>query len=161
MPATRLPSLERAPDDRGLPDPLDASPRLTRRDRSLTRERVLDRDRHARSRFRGAVCTDYAPDEAAFCRFTQQGFLRLATNPSVFGKEAIDLDHAWGVYDSLRNDERVTFAPEPVNLETHWRVFTARQSRSHRVWSDAYLAAFARCADMELVTGVDLILSIA
>ena len=28
---------------------------------------------------------------AAFCRFTQQGFLRLATNPSVFQDEAVTL----------------------------------------------------------------------
>lgn len=30
-----------------------------------------------------------------FCRLTQQGFLRLATNPSVFGKNAVTLPDAW------------------------------------------------------------------
>ena len=34
----------------------------------------------------GAVCF--------FCRFTQQGFLRLASNPSVFGKDALTMPDA-------------------------------------------------------------------
>src|SRR3954469_17930456 len=40
----------------------------------------------------------------AFClfrRLTQQGFLRLATNPSVFGKDAVPLPKAWQLYDTL------------------------------------------------------------
>ena len=35
-----------------------------------------------------------ATGSCAFCRLTQQGFLRLATNPSVFGDEALTLKRA-------------------------------------------------------------------
>lgn len=34
-------------------------------------------------------------DICFFCRLTQQGFLRLATNPSVFSSDALTLTDAW------------------------------------------------------------------
>ncbi len=34
-----------------------------------------------------------------FCRTTQQGFLRLATNAVVFGDSALNLSEAWKKYD--------------------------------------------------------------
>lgn len=37
-----------------------------------------------------------ADDSCLFCRLTQQGFLRLATNPKAFGDEAVSLSAAWG-----------------------------------------------------------------
>jgi uncharacterized protein len=39
-----------------------------------------------------------------FCRLTQQGFLRLATNSSIFGKHALTLSDAWQKYDLLMSD---------------------------------------------------------
>ena len=51
--------------------------------------------------------------ECAFCRLTQQGFLRIATNPSVFKDEAVTMTQAWGLYDKLQGDERVHFLQEP------------------------------------------------
>ena len=56
-----------------------------------------------------------------FCRLTQQGFLRLATNPSVFGKDAVTLPDAWQKYAVFLSDPRVAFAGEPAGLETQWR----------------------------------------
>lgn len=97
---------------------------------------------------------DAIPDSevVAFCRLTQQGFLRLATNPKVFGDEAVSLVDAWKLFDILLSDPRVRFAEEPVGIESCWRNYTARQTFSTKVWSDAYLAAFARTADFKLVT---------
>jgi predicted nucleic acid-binding protein len=37
-----------------------------------------------------------APAECVFCRLTQQGFLRLATNPAAMGKDALTMSGAWG-----------------------------------------------------------------
>jgi toxin-antitoxin system PIN domain toxin len=88
----------------------------------------------------------------AFCRFTQQGFLRLATNPSVFGEDAVTLATAWTLYDDLCGDERVFFLSEPNGLETPWRKLTKRRRYSHKIWSDAYLVAFAECAGARNVT---------
>jgi len=79
-----------------------------------------------------------------FCRLTQQGFLRLATNPCVFGKHAVTLPEAWQKYDTFLSDPRVSFLVEPVGIENHWRAFTQAQSFSPHIWNDAYLAAFAQ-----------------
>jgi uncharacterized protein len=97
---------------------------------------------------------DGLPNDAVcfFCRLTQQGFLRLATNPSVFGKHAVTLPDAWQKYDILLSDPRVAYAEEPAGLEPQWRGFTQHQSFSPKVWNDAYLAAFALTANLNVVT---------
>ncbi len=88
----------------------------------------------------------------SFCRFTQQGLLRLATNRQVVGGEAVSLAQAWRIYDALLSDPRVVYAEEPADLEVYWREYTQRQSRSPHLWGDAYLAAFAKARALELVT---------
>jgi toxin-antitoxin system PIN domain toxin len=96
---------------------------------------------------------DGLTDEVCFfCRMTQQGFLRLATNRQVFGTNALTLDEAWQSYDTYRSDPRTSFADEPANVETPWRTFTHGQSFSHHVWNDAYLAAYAQAGGYEVVT---------
>jgi toxin-antitoxin system PIN domain toxin len=87
-----------------------------------------------------------------FCRMTQQGFLRLATNPQAFGAHALSMRQAWQEYDVFQSDVRVSFVSEPANLETHWRGWTQSQTFSPHVWNDAYLAAFAMSAQLEIVT---------
>ena len=62
---------------------------------------------------------------ALWCRVTQQGFLRLASNPSVFGAEALTLRDAWSCYDALRGDERTGFVAEAAGLERLWREHTS------------------------------------
>jgi toxin-antitoxin system PIN domain toxin len=64
-------------------------------------------------------------DHCAFCRLTQQGFLRLATNPKAFGDEAVPMDDAWKLYDALCSDPRVTWADEPMDVESSWRKHTS------------------------------------
>jgi toxin-antitoxin system PIN domain toxin len=87
-----------------------------------------------------------------FCRLTQQGFLRLATNPSAVGKDAVTLPDAWQTYDQFLSDPRVGFAAEPADTEVHWRAFTQSRSFSPKIWNDAYLAAFALAGGLQLVT---------
>jgi toxin-antitoxin system PIN domain toxin len=87
-----------------------------------------------------------------FCRLTQQGFLRLATNAKVFGTDAVGLTKAWQLFDAFANDPRVSFAAEPAALEMQWRAFTQSNKFATNVWSDAYLAAFALTAGMQIVT---------
>jgi len=91
-------------------------------------------------------------DSCAFCRLTQQGFLRLATNPKALGAEAVSMSDAWLMFDEFLSDPRVSFAYEPATIEPLWRGYTMRRSFSPKVWSDAYLAAFALGAGLELVT---------
>ena len=93
-----------------------------------------------------------AEQGCAFCRVTQQGFLRLATNPSAFGTEAVSCVAAWDLYDRFLADPRISFQPEPAASEELWRRFSSRRSYSPKVWVDAYLAAFAQAAGLELVS---------
>lgn len=88
----------------------------------------------------------------AFCRLTQQGFLRLATNPAVFRSEALTMAQAWACYDLLLGDERVCLEHEPMDIEPAWRKLTSRAERSPKVWQDAYLAAFALQSKLRIVT---------
>jgi toxin-antitoxin system PIN domain toxin len=91
-------------------------------------------------------------DDCSFCRMTQQGFLRLVTNPKAIGDQAVSLSHAWHMYDALVRDPRAAFTGEPAGIELLWRSYTQRQTFSPKIWNDAYLAAFARAAGFELVT---------
>ena len=84
-----------------------------------------------------------------FCRMTQQGCLRLATNAAVFGPHALTLAEAW---HTLHSDVRIAYADEPVGLEVVWRSFTQHRSFSPKVWNDAYLAAFAQTGGYQIVT---------
>ena len=88
----------------------------------------------------------------SFCRMTQQGFLRLASNPKVAGKHALSLTQAWQKYDSYLCDPRIGFAPEPAGIDPQWRVFSQGSTFSPNVWNDAYLAAFSVAGGYELVT---------
>jgi toxin-antitoxin system PIN domain toxin len=96
---------------------------------------------------------DAVSDESCcFCRVTQQGFLRLANNPKAFPNDAVTTEAAWQLYDTIRSDPRVTFAPEPDDLEAHWRRDTAGHTYSPSLWTDSYLAAFARATGSVIVT---------
>src|SRR5262245_19197797 len=97
---------------------------------------------------------DALPDSQRcyFCRMTQQGFLRLATNPKAFGDEAVTLPRAWQLYDALVSDPRISFVAEPPGVEAFWRQYTQGLTFSPKVWNDAWLAAFSRAANLQMIT---------
>jgi predicted nucleic acid-binding protein len=78
--------------------------------------------------------------------------LRLATNRKVFGTDALTLPEARQKYDILQSDPCVSYIDEPAGLELRWRSLTQQQSYSPSIWTDAYSAAFAKGANLELVT---------
>lgn len=91
-------------------------------------------------------------NSCCFCRSTQSGFLRLATNPAVFGDESLTCNEAWSCYDTLIRDARVGFSTEPLGLDHLWRRLTSGEVYSPKVWNDAYLAAFAIASDYRIIT---------
>jgi toxin-antitoxin system PIN domain toxin len=91
-------------------------------------------------------------DDLLFCRVTQMGLLRLLSNPAIMGDEAIDRSAAWRVFDQLWADERVLWADEPDDLDAVWRAISARDDKSHQLWTDDYLAAFAQTSGATLAT---------
>jgi len=95
---------------------------------------------------------DLGPREAAFCRITQMGVLRLLTNRQVMQRGVLTRAQAWDVYRELERDERTDFLPEPEGLEARWRELTSRPSPSAQLWTDSYLQAFAEAAGLTIVT---------
>jgi toxin-antitoxin system PIN domain toxin len=91
-------------------------------------------------------------DDLAFCRVTQMGLLRLLSNPAIMGDDAVDRSQAWRIFDQLWSDERVLMADEPDELDAVWRTISARDDKSHKLWTDDYLAAFAQASDATLAT---------
>ena len=91
-------------------------------------------------------------DNLAFCRMTQQGLVRLATNSRVLQEHVLTMAGAWALYDRIIADFRVSFAAEPSGIDHQWRQLTRSNQPSTHVWNDAYLAAFATCAGFEIVT---------
>jgi uncharacterized protein len=108
--------------------------------------------RHVHAPTCSAWLNSIASDQVVFCRISQMGLLRLLTNETVMGSDVLPSRDAWRVYRSILADERVQFAPEPFTLEQEWRKLTAQDRPTPRIWTDAYLAAFAIAAGMQLVT---------
>jgi toxin-antitoxin system PIN domain toxin len=90
--------------------------------------------------------------DIAFCRVTQMAFLRLLTNPAITGSDVLSRRDAWDVFDRLLADPRIRLMSEPQGLESLWAAFSRRADKSHLLWTDDYIAAFAQAADAQLVT---------
>jgi uncharacterized protein len=94
-------------------------------------------------------------NQAAFCRSTQQSFLRLATTSTVFkfyGVELISNRAATEILTAYLAQPTVTSIREPDNVFDLWQKLAALDSASPKVWMDAYLAAFAICKAIPLVS---------
>jgi uncharacterized protein len=115
---------------------------------------ALSYDGHEHHESAGAWFTRLHNEPVYFCRFTQLGFLRLITHPSVMRDDVMGQTEAWRAYDQFLGDERVSFHPEPDHeqLESAWRRITAGNRPASKQWPDAYLTAFARVAGLTLVT---------
>lgn len=88
-----------------------------------------------------------------FCRVTQLALLRLLTTEAVMGKDdVLSQVEAWDAYDRWIHDERVSFLPEPPELELAFRALSRRPRPAPKDWADSYLAAFASASNLTLVT---------
>lgn len=107
--------------------------------------------RHAHHRVT-ADWFDGQENDLLFCRVTQMSLLRLLSNPAILGEDVVNRSAAWRVYDHLWADERVRWADEPTELDAVWRAISARDDKSHKLWTDDYLAAFAQTYGATLAT---------
>ncbi len=87
-----------------------------------------------------------------FCRITQITVLRLLTTEAVMGSDVKKMAEAWVLWDKVRADDRITFLSEPEVIEPQFRRLSGLRSRSPKVWTDAYLLAFASVAGLKLIT---------
>ena len=114
---------------------------------------ALSTDRHAQHTQALRWFDALAPGEAWVCRTAQLGLLRLLNNPAVMEEEALDTSGCWDLWRRMEQDERVRFMPtEPSNLDAAFEGFTRGRAFSPRLWTDAYLAAYAHAGGLTLVT---------
>jgi len=113
---------------------------------------ALAHERHAHhGRARRYWETEGLP-AAAMCRVTQMAFLRLLTNKTIMGDEVLSPVDAWKTCQSFLALPEVQLLGEPAGLEEQWWKFSDLGRTSQNFWTDAYLAAFAKCAGLRLVT---------
>lgn len=100
-----------------------------------------------------SIATDESP--VCFCRATQQSFLRLATTSvllRVYGAEGFTNQDAAHLLQTLSILPTVGILEEPPGLQALWLELASIPSASHKVWMDAFLAAFAIRHEAEFVT---------
>ncbi|WP_054816409.1 TA system VapC family ribonuclease toxin [Nocardia arizonensis] len=95
---------------------------------------------------------DRQSDNLLLCRVAQTGLLRLLSNPAVMGTDVLTRAAAWRIIDQLSEDERVLWSDEPAELGAVFRAFSAKDDKSHKLWTDDYLAAFAQTSRAALAT---------
>jgi hypothetical protein len=109
-------------------------------------------DRHIHHATALAWLDAQQPGEVVLCRNAQLTLLRLLCHAVVMGRDVCTQEQAWAIYDAILSDERFSFYPEPEGVEVLLRVYTQSSLASLNLWSDAYLAAYARAADLQLAT---------
>ncbi len=88
----------------------------------------------------------------SLCRITQLGFMRLLCNRQVMGSLTFEPEAAWAECEQMLADDAVHFLDEPAGLETNLKPLIKGAKAARDLWTDAYLAAFAKTAGMRLVS---------
>lgn len=113
---------------------------------------ALTDDRHVHHLVAQQYWNERRTGEIAFCRVTMLALLRLVTSPQAMSGLPFTHDEAWDIYRTYRNLPIIRFLPEPNALETTFATLTTDSSLPHRLWTDAYLAAFAISTGTRLVS---------
>ncbi len=91
-------------------------------------------------------------DSISFCRIAMLGLLRLATSNTVMRGKPFTHREIRGIYQTYLAMPIVSFLPEPAGLDSTFSTLTEAPYFSHRLWTDAYLAAFAINSGCRLVS---------
>ena len=114
---------------------------------------ALVTDRHAHHADAVRWLDTASAGETVVCRIVQTGLLRLLNNPAVMKADVLDAKACWALWHRLVKDERIRFtASEPSGLDVAFERFTRGRAFTPRLWTDAYLAAYAHVGDLMLVT---------
>ena len=108
-----------------------------------------------------------ATDPIVFCRVTALALLRHLTNRHVMQEGVLTASGAWLLYERWRNESSVVFHTDPAGVDDQLKQLSQQATLTTRLWTDAYLAAFAIAAGLRLVSfdrdftrfpGLDLLL---
>jgi toxin-antitoxin system PIN domain toxin len=86
-----------------------------------------------------------------FCRVSMLGLVRRLTQPKLMALDARDAVSALAAHDRFAGLPGVGLYSEPIGCDTELRRLTAA-GRPARLFTDAYLAAFATSANLRLVS---------
>lgn len=92
-----------------------------------------------------------ATDKLAFCRITMMGLLRLSTQARVMSNP-LGIEEAWATYRRFLALPLGCFLAEPAGIEAQFQTLSTGSGFVHRLWTDAYLAAFAQASQCRLVS---------
>lgn len=90
--------------------------------------------------------------QVGLCRLTKLGVLRLLCTPQIMGADVLTPRAAIEAFGVLEEDERIVLTAEPEGVDTVLKRLVARCATTPNLWSDAYLAAFAKQAGLRLVS---------
>lgn len=86
-----------------------------------------------------------------FCRVTMLGLVRLLSQPKVMGASALSLQAAMQAFQGWLELPGVRWVDEPAECSRTLTDVVA-QGLAPRLWTDAYLAAFARSANLRVIS---------
>lgn len=113
---------------------------------------ALAAEAHAHHHQAQTYWSEQAAEAAAFCRVTQLAFLRHLTNRTIMGEHCLTPRAAWVKCSDFFALPEVKFLKEPPGLTEQLGRYCDLGRTSPNLWTDAYLAAFARCAGLRLVS---------
>lgn len=90
--------------------------------------------------------------EVGLCRLARLGVLRLLCTAQVMGPDVLQPHAAVEALEMLEADERIALLQEPEGLDSILKSLVARRGTTPNLWTDAYLAAFAKATKLHLVT---------
>ncbi len=90
--------------------------------------------------------------EVVLCRLVRLGTLRLLCNSTVMGPDVLTPESAIAALEKLEADERISLVHEPDDLDATLKSFASPCKTTPNLWSDAYLAAFAKVSGLKLVS---------
>ena len=85
-------------------------------------------------------------------RISRLGVLRLLCNAQVMGRDVLRPGAAVEALEILEADERIVLLHEPDGVDALLKEYVATLAATPNLWTDAYLAAFAKAAGLELVS---------
>jgi uncharacterized protein len=93
------------------------------------------------------------PDSVVLCLPVRLAVLRLLSNRQVMGAGVLPPRRAWDVWRAFETDSRTVAVHEPPSgLDTYWLANVRDRVPAPNLWTDAWLAAYAEAAGLELVT---------
>jgi uncharacterized protein len=87
-----------------------------------------------------------------FCRQSQLGLFRLLSTTAVMGDEVSTQQQCWAIYEQWIRGGRAVMQLEPPDIDAAFRARSRAAQSAPKIWTDAYLAAFAESAGLTLVT---------